>query len=171
MLDRVREALFSILGEGVTEARVLDLCAGTGSLGMEALSRGAERAHMVERDSRVVRILETNLSELGLAQEASVLCADALAPASWRPAGLEPAWANLVFFDPPYSWLRDARRPRVLATVEALCREELAPGGLLVLHAPAGELAASDLAADGEWRERTYGRSSLWIFEPPEERS
>jgi 16S rRNA (guanine(966)-N(2))-methyltransferase RsmD len=169
MLDRVREALFSTLGERVVGASVLDLCAGTGSLGMEALSRGAERAHMVERDARVLGVLETNLEQLGLSEAASVRRSDALAPSSWRPSGLEEAWADLVFFDPPYPWLRGARRPRVVAAVEALCRGELAPGGLLVLHAPAGELDASELSTAGVGRERTYGRSSLWLLGAREE--
>ncbi len=168
MLDRVREALFSTVGARVAGARVLDLCAGTGSLGMEALSRGARRAHMVERDARVVELLESNLDALGLAGAATVSRADALSPASWRPSATEAAWADLVFFDPPYPWLRGPRRPRVIAAVEALCRAELAPGGVVVLHAPSDELGADELAGAGSPRERTYGRSSLWYIEGPE---
>jgi 16S rRNA (guanine(966)-N(2))-methyltransferase RsmD len=68
MLDRVREAIFSTLGERVEDARVLDLFAGTGALGLEALSRGARALRLVERDPRVVALLRENV--------------DALAPAS-----------------------------------------------------------------------------------------
>jgi 16S rRNA (guanine966-N2)-methyltransferase len=107
--DRVREALFSMLGD-VSGARVLDLYAGSGALGIEALSRGAGSAVFVERDPRAVAAIERNLESLGLEQE--VLRQDAvrfLARAereSIAPARAEPAPSrttfDLVFCDPPY---------------------------------------------------------------------
>ena len=76
--DRVKEALFAMLGP-LDGGSVLDLFAGTGALGIEALSRGAERAVFVERDARVVSVLKANLSELGLGGTAAeVRCVDAL---------------------------------------------------------------------------------------------
>jgi 16S rRNA (guanine966-N2)-methyltransferase len=107
--DRVREAVFSMLGD-VTGARVLDLYAGSGALGIEALSRGAGSAVFVDRDPRAVAAIERNLQSLGLEQE--VLRQDAvrfLARAkreSIAPARAEPAPSrttfDLVFCDPPY---------------------------------------------------------------------
>src|ERR1700690_339661 len=77
--DRVREALFSMLGD-IEGTNVLDLFAGTGALGIEALSRGARRATFVERDASVVRILSANLEDLEISQEAAeVRRTDALA--------------------------------------------------------------------------------------------
>ena len=92
--DRVREALFSILAD-VTGARVLDLYAGSGALGIEALSRGAESALFVERDRRAAATVERNLASLGL--EAPVVRQDAL-----RFLARAEGTFDLVFCDPPY---------------------------------------------------------------------
>ncbi|HZO35691.1 MAG TPA: 16S rRNA (guanine(966)-N(2))-methyltransferase RsmD [Solirubrobacteraceae bacterium] len=98
--DRVREALFSVLGD-VTGLAVLDLFAGSGALGLEALSRGASRATFVERDPAALRALEANLAALGV--EADVRRADARTFA--RNASATAAPYDLIFVDPPY---RDA---------------------------------------------------------------
>jgi 16S rRNA (guanine966-N2)-methyltransferase len=92
--DRVREALFSMLGD-VGGARVLDLYAGSGALGIEALSRGADSAVFVERDPRAVAAIERNLASLGL--EETVARQDVLR----FLARADAAW-DLVFCDPPY---------------------------------------------------------------------
>jgi 16S rRNA (guanine966-N2)-methyltransferase len=92
--DRVREALFSMLGD-VSGARVLDLYAGSGALGIEALSRGAESAVFVERDARAAGVIERNLASLGLDQ--TVLRQDAL-----RFLARAEGMFDLVFCDPPY---------------------------------------------------------------------
>ena len=94
--DRVREALFSILGS-VEGTRVLDLFAGSGALGIEALSRGASEAVFVERDARAAATVRSNLSEVGL--EAAVHSRDALG--FLRDAGGGDPF-DLVFCDPPY---------------------------------------------------------------------
>jgi 16S rRNA (guanine966-N2)-methyltransferase len=92
--DRVREALFSMLGD-VDGARVLDLYAGSGALGIEALSRGAGSAVFVERDPRAVAAIERNLAAVGV--EATVARQDAL-----RFLGRAEGHFDLVFCDPPY---------------------------------------------------------------------
>jgi len=94
--DRVREALFSMLGD-VTGARVLDLFAGSGALGIEALSRGAEQAVFVDSSRSAAAAVERNLRELGL--NAPVHRRDAL---SYLRAQSEPDLHDLVFCDPPY---------------------------------------------------------------------
>jgi 16S rRNA (guanine966-N2)-methyltransferase len=96
--DRVREALFSILGS-VEDARVLDLFAGSGALGIEALSRGAREAVFVERDARAAATVQANLDALGI--DAPVHRRDAF---SWlgSASGGEECF-DLVFADPPYS--------------------------------------------------------------------
>jgi 16S rRNA (guanine966-N2)-methyltransferase len=92
--DRVREALFSMLGD-VTGTRVLDLYAGSGALGIEALSRGAESAVFVEREARAAAVIERNLASLGLDQP--VVRQDAL-----RFLARHEGTFDLVFCDPPY---------------------------------------------------------------------
>jgi 16S rRNA (guanine966-N2)-methyltransferase len=102
--DRVREAVFAMLDD-VGEVRVLDLFAGTGALGIEALSRGAQCAVFVERDAGVVRVLNGNLATLGIATEAvEVRRADALQ--ALRAASAREETYDLVFIDPPYGRAR-----------------------------------------------------------------
>lgn len=97
--DRVREALFSILGSGLLEgARVLDLFAGSGALGIEALSRGASRATFVDSSSAATAAVRRNLDALGI--EAEVRRQDALA--YLRSASRDARQYDLVFLDPPY---------------------------------------------------------------------
>jgi 16S rRNA (guanine966-N2)-methyltransferase len=92
--DRVREALFSMLGD-VGEARVLDLYAGSGALGIEALSRGADSAVFVERDAQALAAIERNLAAVGV--EATVVRQDVL-----RFLARADGAFDLVFCDPPY---------------------------------------------------------------------
>jgi 16S rRNA (guanine966-N2)-methyltransferase len=112
--DRVREALFSSLeaGPGLRGAAVLDLCAGSGALGIEALSRGAAHALFVESDKRAAATLRRNLADLGLAGVATLR----VATAGSVLAGPAPRSYDVVLIDPPYAipdaeiagWLRDA---------------------------------------------------------------
>ncbi len=95
--DRVRETLFNWLVAALPGARVLDLFAGTGALGLEALSRGARETTFVERDGRVARQLATNLETLGAEGRGRVVTADARAFLCGTPASF-----SLVFLDPPF---------------------------------------------------------------------
>jgi 16S rRNA (guanine966-N2)-methyltransferase len=98
--DRVRESVFALLGD-LHGARVLDLFAGAGGLGIEALSRGAARAVFVDRDPRALRALKGNLAALEIASDvAEVRRADALA--ALRSARARQETYDLVFIDPPY---------------------------------------------------------------------
>ena len=99
--DRVREAIFSALGETVVDARVLDLYCGTGALAIEALSRGAGSALLVERDPRAVAVIRANLDALGLAEPAVAVHAGP-ARAALRNASARADTYDLVFLDPPY---------------------------------------------------------------------
>jgi 16S rRNA (guanine966-N2)-methyltransferase len=97
--DRVREAWFSILGASVVGARVLDLFAGSGALGLESLSRGAAHAEFVELNAASIRALKANVAALGVEELVTVHRGDAL-----RFAGhLPPAAFDLALADPPYT--------------------------------------------------------------------
>jgi 16S rRNA (guanine966-N2)-methyltransferase len=161
MLDRVREALFSTAGDWIEGARVLDLFAGSGSLGMEALSRGAARARFVERDRRAAAVLRANLAELGLKERSELVLGDGLDPARWsRPA-------DLVFLDPPYAFLDDGRlRRRVFAAVRELVDGVLDPSGLLVFHAPKRRVVRTELEGVAISDERDYGTNTLFYLRP-----
>ena len=137
---RMRIAVMNILcSEGIDGASVLDLYAGTGASGIEALSRGARRAIFVERAAPAFRALERNLETLGLGpEEARALRGDAARVAgSAIPLAFEPF--DLVYCDPPYEVFRDPRA--AVALREALgalaSRGALAPGARVVVEHPA----------------------------------
>jgi 16S rRNA (guanine966-N2)-methyltransferase len=98
--NRVREAIFSIIGTGVSGARVLDLFAGTGALGLEALSRGALHAVFVDQSRHAIRLIRANV-ELCKVQERVTLIHGSVAHAVRRLAG-QGASFDLIFMDPPY---------------------------------------------------------------------
>ena len=163
MLDRVREAMFSTLGSGIEGAYVLDLFAGTGSLGLEALSRGAEQVLFLERDPRVVKLLGENVRSLGEDDHARVRTGDALDARLWKSLAEPPL---VVFLDPPYPFLDDERRKAVFAAIETLRTEVLAPGGRIVFHCPRRKVDAEHFAEGCVAHERVYGNSALWYIEP-----
>ena len=97
--DRVREALFAILGDRVEGAAVLDLCAGSGALGFEALSRGAEEALFVEKNRRVAGWIARNARDLRFEERATIVTREAL---RFLDRDRRAARFDLVFADPPY---------------------------------------------------------------------
>ena len=162
MLARVREALFSTLTPEVPEARVLDLFSGTGSLGLEALSRGAGSACLIEQDWRTAKLLRQNVATFELEDRADVVCGDALAAELW---GVGP-W-DIVFLDPPYPMVKDASGfERVHAALTTLLEGALAPDGVCVLHAPRGQVRAMDLPEGYDATLKEYGTQALWYLRP-----
>ncbi len=163
MLDRVREALFSTLAPRVPEARVLDLFAGSGSLGLEALSRGASAVRFVERDAKAARLILENVKLLGEEQRAWVQRGDALDPASFGEELFD-----VVFLDPPYALLlRRAFRAALFDTIRTFFAEGAAPGAVLVFHAPRGQLYPGEFAGL-EAQARDYGSGTLWYVRASE---
>lgn len=149
--DRVREALFSVLADKVVDARVLDLYAGSGALGIEALSRGAETATFVDSSAAAVRAIRANLDALGV--EAEVRRADV--PRFLRNASDGARQYDLVLLDPPY---REAERlSRVLS--EAL-PAVLARGALIVTESDHRAPLDLDLPLADE---RRYGDTRIRI--------
>jgi 16S rRNA (guanine(966)-N(2))-methyltransferase RsmD len=102
--DRVRESLFQILRGHYEGATVFEAFAGVGSVGLEAVSRGAARVVMVERDRAVFSLLEKNVATLGCQDKVELVCGDALGPGALARC---PRPVHLVFFDPPYAMVRD----------------------------------------------------------------
>jgi 16S rRNA (guanine966-N2)-methyltransferase len=151
--DRVREALFSMLGE-LEGTVALDLFAGTGALGIEALSRGAARVLFVERDAAAIKALRANLGQLGLYEpEAEVRVGDALA--ALRAARKGGETYDLVFVDPPYSQTRELG-----VGLSALLPALLAPGARVVVE---GDRRAP---AELPWQvaqQRRYGDTTITI--------
>lgn len=101
----VKEAMFNLLRGHFEGEAVLDCFAGTGTVGLEAASRGASRVVCVERDRRVTRVLDQNIEMLGAQEQVEVVTGDALGPAAIHRC---PKPVHVVFFDPPYPMVRDA---------------------------------------------------------------
>jgi 16S rRNA (guanine966-N2)-methyltransferase len=145
--DRVREALFSMLASrlGSFEGlQVADLFAGSGALGLEALSRGAAHCVFVENDRRAVEAIRANIAALGASGEVLARSAEHAAL---------PAPADLVFLDPPYG---SGLAPAVLAKLA------LAPGGWVSVETGRGEaVAAEGYEVDAE---RTYGKARITLL-------
>ena len=151
--DRVREAAFNLIGP-VEGAAVLDLFAGSGAMGLEALSRGAAQATFVESDREACRTINRNLDKLGL-DNATVLCQDALT--ALRSDVRAGARYDLVFVDPPYRRFSSLQN----ALIEHL-PELLAPGGTLIVETAAGEEPELPLT---KRTSRRYGSARLTVFE------
>jgi len=115
--DRLRETLFNILGPSIQDARVLDGYAGTGAIGLEALSRGAAHVTFIEKDPRAAKLIETNLAALGGSPSKPVIIRAGLPEAAGRLAG---AVFDVIILDPPYA---HGAVPDALAAVESLAAE------------------------------------------------
>jgi 16S rRNA (guanine966-N2)-methyltransferase len=123
--DRVRESLFMILSPELPGCEVLDLYAGSGALGIEALSRGAKHCLFVEADRRVAKVIGENLDRLGLGSRAAV----AVAPVERWLERADGRTFDLILMDPPY------RAPGIAAVLAVIARTaRIRLGGLLVLE-------------------------------------
>lgn len=136
--DRAKEFLFENLGGELPPIRVADIFAGTGTLGLEALSRGAVSAVFIENDRKAHALLAENVRMLGIDDEALCWRADVLR-CSFRPKGVERLLPyELVFFDPPYRMVPDiAPGSPLYRSLERLAREGVtSPGAELILRTP-----------------------------------
>ena len=149
--DRVKQSVFDILESRPADfTSVYDVFSGTGSFGLEAVSRGATRATFFDADRSALARLRKNLATLGVAGRCAVRAGDLFRPAA--TAGEPPA--TLIFFDPPYRLLRD--RPGDLRTLaDELATHHLADGGLIVFRHDAAD--ALELPNLHEVDDRTFG--------------
>jgi 16S rRNA (guanine(966)-N(2))-methyltransferase RsmD len=157
----VRQALFSILGDALPDRPFFDVFAGTGVVGLEALSRGASHATFVERDFRLVEEIDRHLKAFRLLDNARVVRTDVYRwAAHWHP----PAEPVTVFLSPPFPDLEE-KPEEMLALIQRM-QEALAPGSVLVVQAePAPVLA--ELPGLGDWDIREYGRNLLYFWVKP----
>ncbi len=167
MLGRVKENVFNILGDEVDEAVVLDLFSGSGSLGLEALSRGAAKVRFVENSKDARKALRKNCQAFDLAEgEVEHAPGDALLADAWREPGGE-RWADIAFLDPPYPmWRAPGDRKTMLAVIKAVLTECLRPTGVMVLHTHPDDLEAGNLGLPEGSKPRIYGNSAIWFLRP-----
>lgn len=161
--DRVREAVFSMLGTSCENARVLDLFAGSGALGIEALSRGAVEAVFVEQQRNAGAVIEENLRRAKL-ENGRVLKADVFA-ALRRLADAGEKF-DIIFADPPY-----AKKPGdvdygALLLADALLRALLCAEGIFVLETMMTKHAPRAIAGWHIMRDRDYGSTRVLLLQP-----
>jgi 16S rRNA (guanine966-N2)-methyltransferase len=154
--DRVKETLFGILGERVVDARVLDLYAGSGAIGIEALSRGAAHATFVERSREAVAIIRENLSRTHLDGMADVRATEVARFLSGPDAG---APYTLAVLDPPYE------ERGILAPLERLAPLLASGATVVVKHFWRTAVPVPDGLRP--WRERRFGETALTFLEVP----
>lgn len=156
-LDRVRESLFNILSPRIEGARFLDLYAGTGANGIEALSRGAASATFVDNDPRSLAAVERNLTAAKLRKSADVRRLT-------LPDGLRTLWTDgktfdVVFADPPYA---DIEYDRLLAEIDSA--RLLAEGGIVVVEHSARVSLPDEIGPFERYRVAKYGEIALSFF-------
>jgi 16S rRNA (guanine966-N2)-methyltransferase len=152
MTDRMREALFSSIAMLVPDSIVLDLYAGTGSMGLEALSRGAATVTFVEQDRAALGALRTNIETVGCGGRVVAGDVD-------RFLGRASGEFDLVFVDPPYA----VALPSLLETLKAVS-SLLAQNGLVVVHRWHGEQLPESIDDLALVERRQYGGAELWRY-------
>ena len=159
----VREALFSILGDAVPDRPFFDVFAGTGVVGLEALSRGAASVTFVERDFRLIAELERHIAAFGVGESARIARTDVYRWAErWQP----PAEPVVVFLSPPFADYE--RRLDDLLRIVGDIQGKVAAGSVVVLQAERG-VPLNELPDRPAWDRRVYGRNELfvWVKEAP----
>ena len=155
--DRVREALFSMLQCGIPGAAVLDLFAGAGAVGLEAISRGASKATFVELSPKHLDVLRKNIETFRKSPVAEVVRADAYRYiASYSGPGFD-----IAFADPPYVLGEERGYSSVLATLAERC--VVKPGGLFIAEMTSVQ-RSEDTPGWELLRDRTYGKTRLCVW-------
>jgi len=162
--DRVREALFNIIGQRIATSRVLDLFAGTGAIGIEALSRGAASVLFVDQSPEAGRLIETNLRACIAHPQAAFLALNLAATPHLHPLRAAVASSgrfDIIIMDPPY---QKNLAQRVLAMVEEA--DILAEDGLIVVEEHRNAVFPESVASFILTDHRRYGETGLWLFAP-----
>ena len=151
--DKLRETLFNVLGARVSDARVIDGYAGTGAVGLEAVSRGAAHVTFVESDPRAVRLVERNLQRCAVTDRYAIIRARFADAARRLPAGM----FDLVLLDPPYG-------PQELLSALEAAAPLLSADGLLVLEHARRDEAPARTATITKLRDVMSGDSALTLY-------
>jgi 16S rRNA (guanine966-N2)-methyltransferase len=152
--DRIKETLFNILGPKVRHAQVLDLFAGTGALGLEALSRGAAHTVFVDRSETACDIIRQNIHRCGFPAQATVVRQDLFSPGTH--AAIVCRQFDLIFLDPPYD------NGYVLKTLEQKNPASfLSETGIIVAEHAAHEILPSSLNGLDIFRQKKYSRTTI----------
>ncbi len=162
-----KKSLFDILGANLVDAVVADLYCGTGTMGIEALSRGAWRCYFAERDRRVVERLRRNIETIQAAEKCVVWQGDVgIRLARWL--GELPMKLDIAFVDPPYAHVRHWSWSDVEENIFGPLASHLAPGGIVVLRVPDDVGLPEELAGLVALRQQRYGNMHVVLLGHPE---
>lgn len=160
IMDRVKESLFNILGTGLRGSTFLDLFAGTGSVGIEALSRGAARTVFIDLDRMAIKTIQENLEITRLSDRAEVLRTDAFV---YLQRGKPEAFEYIYIAPPQYKGMWK----EALLTIDSN-PIRLHPDGIVVVQIDPSEREELPLQLLQPYDERVYGNTLLWFFERPD---
>lgn len=156
--DRVKESLFNIIAPRIAGSTFLDLFAGTGNIAVEALSRGAEKAVLVEKDPRAVRVIKENLALTGFANHSMVLQRDVIQ--ALCDLGGRAFSFNIIFLDPPYE------KGHELPVLESIINNHLlSPSGLIIVETSKRDVMPESVSHLFLNRRERYGDTVLWFYE------
>jgi 16S rRNA (guanine966-N2)-methyltransferase len=159
MKDRVREAVFNLLGAQVAGSHAIDLFAGTGALGLETLSRGAARATFIERHLPTAKLIEQNIAALGVGDRAAVIFGDAF---SWSAAYQQDnAMPLTVFCSPPYDFYVERQQPMLDLVARWV---EIAPAGSQIVVEADERFDKRSLPDAEQWDVREYPPAVIAIL-------
>jgi 16S rRNA (guanine966-N2)-methyltransferase len=161
--DRVKQSLFDILTPLLPDAVVYDCFAGTGSMGLESLSRGARHVTFFESDRLALARLKKNIAALGVETEASVVATDLFRHFAQAREPAADQQASVIFLDPPYRYLRD--RPDDLRSLGKRLAAHLSDEGVIVFRHDAQDRLELDGLSVGDVR--TYGGMALEFLRRP----
>lgn len=165
--DRLRETLFNILSPRIEGARFLDLCAGTGAVGIEALSRGAAHVTFVDQSRQMCGLIEANLVSLSVESGVhEIVVSDALDYLGRQIKKKAPVF-DFVFFDPPYATDYEA----TLGSIGEHALQILNAGGILIVEHYKKKLLPDEFNALTRYRELKQGDSVLSFYRAPQSRS
>lgn len=156
--DRLRETLFNILTPRISGSRFLDICAGSGAVGIEALSRGAVAVTFVERSRHACAVIEANLTALGITREATTITRDAAA--ALKRLEQESERFDVAFFDPPYASEIHGQVMKQLGSGDLL-----SAGALVIVEHRAKTPPEPDYGKLRIFREVKQGESALAFYE------
>lgn len=154
--DKVKGAIFNVLGDKVLAARVLDLFAGTGNLALEALSRGSREAVLVEKSLGAHKVIRDNLARIGVSHKAKLLLMDAFKYIDRYPMEV----FDLIFLDPPYH--KELVSKAILAVKE---HSYLAPFGVIVAETAKDETLNGDIYPLEIRKTGEYGDTKIWYLQ------
>ncbi|MCT4594887.1 MAG: 16S rRNA (guanine(966)-N(2))-methyltransferase RsmD [Anaeromicrobium sp.] len=159
--DRVKESVFSIINFYIRDSKVLDLFAGTGALGIEAISRGAEYGVFVDNDKNSIEVIKENLENLGFQRESSVLYCDVDAAISNLSSKGEVF--HIIFMDPPY--LKGFIEPSLEKIYDS---NILSDDGIVLIEHDLKDILSENIAGFYKYKEKKYGNTLISIYKKEE---